>query len=65
MSSLFHSQLSYKLERNIVNYLRHELESKEKRTHERKLSKSNHLIMSLFTLFYFVASMEIWVSIRG
>ena len=39
MSYLFYSQLSYKLERNIVNYLRHELESKEKRTHERSSLK--------------------------
>ena len=32
--TLFFSQVSYNFERNIVNYLYHELESKEKRTHE-------------------------------
>ena len=38
---------------------------KQRETNTRKkLSKSNHLIMSLFTLFHFVASMEIWTSIR-
>ena len=36
--SLFYSQLSYQLERNIVNYLS-QLESKEKRTHERSSLK--------------------------
>ena len=51
MSSLFYSQLSYQLERNIVNYLP-QLESKEKRTHERSSVTVNHLIMSLFTFFH-------------
>ena len=41
MTSLFYSQLPYKLERNIVNYLPHELESKEKRTHETSSLKVN------------------------
>ena len=54
MNSLFYSQFSYKLERNIVSYLP-QVESKEKRT-RKKLSKSNHVIMSLFTFFdFFVA----------
>ena len=38
MNSLFYSQLSYKLERNILSYLP-ELESKEKVTHERSSQK--------------------------
>ena len=63
MSSLFYSQLYYELQRNIVNYLP-QLESKEKRTNDGSALKSNHLIMCLFTFFYFVAFMEIWASIR-
>ena len=52
MSSLFYSQLSYKLERNIVNYLP-QLESKEKRTHERSSLKVT--ILCLFSLCFILS----------
>ena len=58
-----HSQLSYKLEKkNIVKWLT--LTGKEtKRNTRKKLSRSNHLMMSIFSLFRFIASMKILTSI--
>ena len=61
-----HSQLSYNLERNIVKWLT--LTAKETETQgnwkanrntQKKLSPSYHLIISIFSLFHFVASMKL------
>ena len=56
------SQLSYKLEKDIVKLLT--LTGKEtQRNTRKKLSRTYHLIMSIFSLFYFVGSMKILASI--
>ena len=59
----YHSQVSYNLERNIVNLLTLTGKQTERST-RKKLSTSYHLIMSLLSLFLFVASMKLLSSIR-
>ena len=63
-NSSSHSRISYKLEKkNIVKGLI--LTGKEtQRNSRKKVSTTYHLIMSIFSLCYFVASMKILASIR-
>ena len=57
------SQLSYNLERNIVKRLTLTGKQTERIT-QRKLSTMYHVIMSIFSLFHFVASIKPFASIR-
>ena len=60
-----HSQLSYKIERNIMNSKWLTLTGKQaQRNTPKKLSRSYHLIMSIFSSFHFVAVMKILASKR-
>ena len=62
-NTLSHSQLSCKLEKKVVNGLT--LNRKEtKRNTRKKISRTYHLIMSIFSLVHFVASMKILALIR-
>ena len=73
-NTLFYSQLSYEVFVLLPTFLlarkKHcklftSWTGKQRETNTLKeLPKSKHLIMSLFTLFCFVASMEIWAYIR-
>ena len=56
-NNLCHSQLSYNLERNIVKWVTITAKQTERIT-QKNLSKIYHLIMSIFSLFHFVASMK-------
>ena len=58
-----HSQLSYKLERNIVKLLTLAGKQTERIT-QKKLSTIYHVILSIFSLFHFYASMKPLASIR-
>ena len=60
----YHSQLSDNLERNIVNLLTLTGKQTERNT-QRKLSTTYQLIMSIFPLFHFVASVKLLVLISG
>ena len=60
-----HSQLSYKLGKKKhckVNYINSK--KKAERNTRKKFSRTYHLIMSIFSLFHFVASMKTLASIR-
>ena len=59
-----YSQLSGKLERNIVKRLTLTRKQTERNT-RKKLPRSYHLIMSIFSSFHFVAVMNILTSIRS
>ena len=58
-----YSQLSCKLERNIVKRLTLTRKQTERNT-RKKLSRSYHLIMSIFSLFHCFASIKILALIR-
>ena len=60
----YHSQLSDNLERNIVNLLTLTGKQTERNT-QRRLSTTYQLIMSIFSLFHFVASVKLLVLISG
>ena len=59
-----HSQLSYNLERNIVKRLTLTAKQTENNT-RKKSSTTYHMIMSIFSLLHFVASIKRLASIRA
>ena len=59
-----HSQSSYNLERNRVKRLTLTGKQTERNT-RKKLSTTCYLIMSIFSLLHFVASMKLLASIRA
>ena len=60
----YHSQLSDNLKRDLVKLLTLTGKQRERNT-QRKLSTTYQLIMSIFSLFHFVASMKLLVLISG
>ena len=59
------SQISYNLERNIVKSYTLTAKQTEKEHTAEALSTTHHLIMSIFSFLYFVASIKLLVSIRA
>ena len=63
-NNMYRSKLSYNLQRNIVNLLTLTGKQTERNT-QRKLSTTYQLIMSIFSLFHFVASVKLLVLLSG